>query len=225
MYVFQCLLTRLFYIANMLGASCGLPACLPLSACLCVLLLSACLLFVCLSACPCFHHFYLPACICLSVCLYVCMSACPPACLPASVYLFVSLSVCLRLPICLSVPPCLSVCLPACTGDVGHLLRRPCCSGSQVSLALSQGLPNNGEPGTVAMYAFALVLMNCLGTWAAPACNNPAFAEIVPPHMRNIIFAFDRCFEGAIAACAAPLVGTLAERQFGFTVSQMIHSS
>ena len=30
------------------------------------------------------------------------------------------------------------------------------------------------------------------------------------------IYAFDRSFEGAIAACGAPLVGILAERLFGF---------
>lgn len=58
--------------------------------------------------------------------------------------------------------------------------------------------------------------MNSLGSWAGPACNNPAFADIVPAHMRNLAFAFDRCFEGAIAACAAPLVGMLAEKRFGF---------
>ena len=43
-------------------------------------------------------------------------------------------------------------------------------------------------------------------------------AEIVPPHLRNMVYAFDRSFEGAIAACGAPLVGILAERVFGFTV-------
>lgn len=32
------------------------------------------------------------------------------------------------------------------------------------------------------------------------------------------IYAFDRSFEGAIAACGAPLVGILAEKLFGFTV-------
>ncbi|KAL3131568.1 hypothetical protein ABBQ38_007869 [Trebouxia sp. C0009 RCD-2024] len=85
-----------------------------------------------------------------------------------------------------------------------------------ISWLIVKGLPENDKPGTVAMYACALVAMNSLGTWAAPACNNPAFAEIVPPHMRNLIFAFDRCFEGAMAACAAPLVGALAEKRFGF---------
>ncbi len=35
--------------------------------------------------------------------------------------------------------------------------------------------------------------------------------------MRNLIYAFDRSFEGAIAALGAPLVGMAAERWFGFT--------
>lgn len=60
--------------------------------------------------------------------------------------------------------------------------------------------------------------MGVLKVWAAPACNNPVFAEIVPPHLRNLIYAFDRCFEGAVAACATPFVGLLAEKIFGFTV-------
>lgn len=35
------------------------------------------------------------------------------------------------------------------------------------------------------------------------------FAEIVPEQLRSVVYAFDRSFEGAIAACAAPLVGGL----------------
>ena len=35
--------------------------------------------------------------------------------------------------------------------------------------------------------------------------------------MRNLIYAFDRSFEGAIGALGAPLVGMAAERWFGFT--------
>ena len=77
----------------------------------------------------------------------------------------------------------------------------------------------NGEPGTVALYGWMLVTLGLLKSWPASACNNPVFAEIVPPHLRNMIYAFDRCFEGAIAACAAPLVGVLAEAVFGFKVS------
>ncbi len=45
----------------------------------------------------------------------------------------------------------------------------------------------------------------------APACNNPIFAEVVPETHRSLIYAFDRSFEGALAALAAPLVGILAQ--------------
>lgn len=34
-------------------------------------------------------------------------------------------------------------------------------------------------------------------SWTPPALNNPVMAEIVPQHCRSLIFAFDRCFEGA----------------------------
>ena len=42
-------------------------------------------------------------------------------------------------------------------------------------------------------------------------CNSALFADIVPPELRSTIYAFDRSFEGAVAACAAPLVGIIAE--------------
>jgi hypothetical protein len=48
------------------------------------------------------------------------------------------------------------------------------------------------EPGVVAAYGALLLLFGLLTSWAAPACNNPIFAEIVPPSLRNIIYAFDR---------------------------------
>ena len=50
------------------------------------------------------------------------------------------------------------------------------------------------------LYAAALVTMGLLKSWSQPACNNPIFAEIVPPACRNMIYAFDRCFEGGRAA-------------------------
>ena len=54
-------------------------------------------------------------------------------------------------------------------------------------------------------------------SWRVPlvaACrcgsaNSAMFAEIVPEQLRSVVYAFDRSFEGAIAACAAPLVGGL----------------
>ncbi len=47
--------------------------------------------------------------------------------------------------------------------------------------------------------------------------NSAIFAEIVPDHLRSTVYAFDRCFEGALGATAAPLVGLLAEKAFGFS--------
>lgn len=46
----------------------------------------------------------------------------------------------------------------------------------------------------------------------------------MPPSQRNLIYAFDRTFEMALAALAAPLVGVIAERFFGFTVSHSVVS-
>lgn len=46
-----------------------------------------------------------------------------------------------------------------------------------------------------------------------------ACAEVVPARLRTFIYAFDRSFEMAVAACAAPVVAKLAESYFGFDVS------
>ena len=42
----------------------------------------------------------------------------------------------------------------------------------------------------------------------------------VPARMRNLIYAFDRSFEMALAALAAPIVGWIAEYYFGFQVAR-----
>lgn len=42
-----------------------------------------------------------------------------------------------------------------------------------------QGLPRDGAPGTVALYAVVLTSMGSLISWAAPCFNNPAFSELV----------------------------------------------
>ncbi|CAK0787030.1 hypothetical protein CVIRNUC_010246 [Coccomyxa viridis] len=90
-------------------------------------------------------------------------------------------------------------------------------AGVPFSVLLFKGLPLDGTSvGATALYAVVLFFMGLCIAAAAPACNNPIFAEIVPPELRNMIYAFDRSFEGAIAACGAPLVGILAERLFGF---------
>lgn len=55
-----------------------------------------------------------------------------------------------------------------------------------------QGLPYDATRAMAWVYGGLLTLMGVLISWAAPACNNPIFAEIVPPHLRNMIYSFDR---------------------------------
>ena len=55
-----------------------------------------------------------------------------------------------------------------------------------------QGLSYASTNAMAWVYGSLLALMGVLISWAAPACNNPIFAEIVPPHLRNMIYSFDR---------------------------------
>ena len=101
--------------------------------------------------------------------------------------------------------------------------------GIPFALLLFKGLPAilgaRGDPAasasasasTVVLYAVSIFTFAVLTAWPAPCCNNPIFAEIVPAHQRNLVYSFDRCFEGAVAAFATPLVGYLSESVFGFS--------
>ena len=42
---------------------------------------------------------------------------------------------------------------------------------------------------------------------------------MVPASLRSSVYAFDRCFEGAVSALSAPLVGVVAERCFGYVTA------
>lgn len=65
-------------------------------------------------------------------------------------------------------------------------------------------------------YAATLLLMGLTISWNATAANGPMFAEVVPTKHRTMIYAFDRAFEGSFSSFAAPLVGILSERIFGY---------
>ncbi|KAL6782703.1 hypothetical protein ACKKBG_A07800 [Auxenochlorella protothecoides x Auxenochlorella symbiontica] len=78
-------------------------------------------------------------------------------------------------------------------------------------------LPMDGSTPTFVLHLIVILLFAMLTAWPGPCCNNPVFAEIVPAAQRNLVYAFDRCFEGAVAAFAAPLVGLLAEKWYGFS--------
>ncbi|KAK9902677.1 hypothetical protein WJX75_002341 [Coccomyxa subellipsoidea] len=91
--------------------------------------------------------------------------------------------------------------------------------GLPLSVLLLKGLPTRGGGNAIdalaPLYAAVMLIFGLLISWCGSA-NSAMFAEIVPEQLRSVVYAFDRSFEGAIAACAAPLVGMIAERVFGF---------
>eukprot|EP00879_Flechtneria_rotunda_P007571 GHRR01007942.1.p1 GENE.GHRR01007942.1~~GHRR01007942.1.p1 ORF type:complete len:451 (+),score=151.73 GHRR01007942.1:1591-2943(+) len=89
--------------------------------------------------------------------------------------------------------------------------------GIPLTWLLLKGLPHSRYAAEPAAYALVMFCMGLTCTWAGAGCNSPIFAEIVPDELRSTIYAFDRSFENSIAACAAPVVGLLAEHVFGFT--------
>lgn len=96
--------------------------------------------------------------------------------------------------------------------------------GVPLAIIIYKGLPIQGIKHLVALYGVVYTIWGILISWSAPACTNPVFAEVVPSQMRSIVYSFDRSFEGAVAACGAPIVGWLAER-LGFTPGDSGESS
>jgi MFS family permease len=76
-----------------------------------------------------------------------------------------------------------------------------------------------GIPQLVSSYftfGATLFLMGLTISWNATAANGPMFAEVVPAEHRTMIYAFDRAFEGSFSSFAAPLVGILSEKIYGY---------
>eukprot|EP00270_Netrium_digitus_P010480 TRINITY_DN3257_c1_g1_i1.p1 TRINITY_DN3257_c1_g1~~TRINITY_DN3257_c1_g1_i1.p1 ORF type:complete len:399 (+),score=62.68 TRINITY_DN3257_c1_g1_i1:33-1199(+) len=78
------------------------------------------------------------------------------------------------------------------------------------------------DPTYWQLYAITLLTGGLLISWCQACANNPIFAEVVPVHLRTSIYALDRAFEGGLAAMAAPAVGLLAERVFGYRSDMII---
>lgn len=51
---------------------------------------------------------------------------------------------------------------------------------------------------------------------APTAAIGPMFAEVVPPKHRTMIYASDRAFEMSFSSFAAPIVGILSEKMYGY---------
>ncbi|XP_010936982.1 uncharacterized protein [Elaeis guineensis] len=65
-------------------------------------------------------------------------------------------------------------------------------------------------------FAAILFLMGFTISWCATCANNPMFAEVVPLKHRTMIYAFDRAFEGSFSSFAAPAVGYVTEKIYGY---------
>lgn len=86
--------------------------------------------------------------------------------------------------------------------------------GIPFSLFLLKMIPQS----VTSYYTFAttLFLMGLTISWNGSAVNAPIFAEVVPTRHRTMIYAFDRAFEGGISSFAAPMVGILSEKLYGY---------
>ncbi|KAJ0252301.1 Major facilitator superfamily protein [Hirschfeldia incana] len=86
--------------------------------------------------------------------------------------------------------------------------------GIPFSVILLKAIPQSRE--SYLIFSITLFLMGLTISWCGSAVNAPMFAEVVPPKHRTMIYAFDRAFEGSFSSFAAPLVGILSEKMFGY---------
>ncbi|XP_038900601.1 protein spinster-like isoform X2 [Benincasa hispida] len=86
--------------------------------------------------------------------------------------------------------------------------------GIPFSLLLLRVIPHSVD--SLLVFGVTLFLMGLTISWNGTAVNAPIFAEVVPPKHRTMIYAFDCAFEGSFSSFAAPLVGILSEKMFGY---------
>ncbi|KAE8651955.1 hypothetical protein Csa_006366 [Cucumis sativus] len=86
--------------------------------------------------------------------------------------------------------------------------------GIPFSLLLLRVIPQSVD--SLLIFGVTLFLMGLTISWNGTAVNAPIFAEVVPIKHRTMIYAFDRAFEGSFSSFAAPLVGILSEKMFGY---------
>jgi MFS family permease len=89
-------------------------------------------------------------------------------------------------------------------------------SGIPMMFLIFWFIPRNTELITTILFLLIGTFTGFMISWAATACNNPLFSEIMPPEIRSSAFAVDRLFEGSIAATGTLIVGLLAEYWFGY---------
>lgn len=104
--------------------------------------------------------------------------------------------------------------------DAGRILvaQTSVALGLPLTYVLLQVLPYSASAAaqSTSAYFWVLLFLGLTCSWCGGGCNSPIFAEIVPPHMRTSVYAFDRCLEMSLAAMCSPIIGLLAERAYGF---------
>ncbi|KAL2531560.1 Major facilitator superfamily protein [Abeliophyllum distichum] len=86
--------------------------------------------------------------------------------------------------------------------------------GIPFSLFLLCVIPQNVS--SYYIFAVTLFIMGLTISWCATATNGPMFAEVVPANHRTMVYAFDRAFEVSFSSFAAPVVGILSEKIYGY---------
>lgn len=66
------------------------------------------------------------------------------------------------------------------------------------------------------MFSNVYPSQSCNALGGAMHCLTKHWVQVVPEARRSSVYAFNRCFEGAISALSAPLVGLIAERWFHY---------
>ncbi|KAK7828705.1 hypothetical protein CFP56_029978 [Quercus suber] len=100
--------------------------------------------------------------------------------------------------------------------NTGRTILSQICTASAIPLTgiLLVLLPD--DPSSAFMYGLVLFIIGFFTSWAAPATNNPIFAEIVPEKSRTSIYALDESFESMLATFSPAVVGILAQQVYGY---------
>nr|POE82084.1 protein spinster [Quercus suber] len=100
--------------------------------------------------------------------------------------------------------------------NTGRTILSQICTASAIPLTgiLLVLLPD--DPSSAFIYGLVLFIIGFFTSWAAPATNNPIFAEIVPEKSRTSIYALDESFESMLASFSPAVVGILAQQVYGY---------
>lgn len=117
-------------------------------------------------------------------------------------------------------------------GWVGDCLTRSCPDHGRpftAQISVISGIPcvivlfGVIPPGSESVYALAFVsvILGLTATWCGAGVNRPVLSEIVDTEGRSVILAWCSALEGSSAALfGAPAVGYMAEKFFGYKLSQ-----